>query len=147
MAIEANSRAFLKCLCIKEIFKLDRAEFKLGDFVSFLRSEKSKYDLVFASGVLYHMENPVDLLKLMSKVSDRIFLWTHYYDEKILSQNQSLSHKFLPVQKENFEGIALEYSIQSYKNALEWSGFCGGPKTISKWLTRDSILKLLRYLG
>lgn len=29
IAIEANSRAFLKCLCIKEIFDLNKVEFKI----------------------------------------------------------------------------------------------------------------------
>ena len=49
ISIEANTRAFLKCLCIKEILKLDRVEFKLGDFMSFLENDNSKYDMVFAS--------------------------------------------------------------------------------------------------
>ncbi len=64
----------------------------LGDFMSFLRKEASNneytqldktYDIVFASGVLYHMEKPIELLDLISRVSDKIFIWTQYYDERI----------------------------------------------------------------
>ena len=35
-AIEANKRAFLKCLCIKEVLNLNKVDFCLGDFMSFL---------------------------------------------------------------------------------------------------------------
>jgi hypothetical protein len=147
ISIEANTRAFLKCLCIKEIFKLDRVEFMLGDFISFLRKDNQQYDLVFASGVLYHMDEPVELLKLISKVSDKIFIWTHYYDEKIISNKPDLAHKFTPARSLEYEGVSYEYSTQSYKDALEWTGFCGGPKPISKWLKRDSIIKALRQFG
>jgi hypothetical protein len=59
VSIEANTRAFLKCLCIKEIFNLDCVKFKLGDFIQFLEKTNSKFDLVFASGVLYHMLEPI----------------------------------------------------------------------------------------
>jgi hypothetical protein len=147
ISIEANTRAFLKCLCIKEILNLDRVEFKLGDFMPFLEEDKSKYDMVFASGVLYHMEEPIRLLKLISKVSDRLFIWTHYYDKGIISNRVELRHKFDPVSSFQYDGISYEYATHSYKDALAWEGFCGGPKKISIWLTRDSIIKALRQFG
>ncbi len=144
ISIEANTRAFLKCLCIKEILKLDRVEFKLGDFMSFLRKDDSKYDMVFASGVLYHMEEPIELLKMISKVSDKTLIWTHYYDENIISKRDNIAHKFSHVRSFEYDGVSYEYSAYAYKSALNWSGFCGGPKPVSKWLTRDSIIKALR---
>ncbi len=143
ISIEANTRAFLKCLCIKEILKLDRVEFKLGDFMSFLENYNSKCDMVFASGVLYHMEEPIRLLKLISRATDRLFIWTHYYDQGGISSRKDLRHKFSPVSSLEYDGVSYEYSTQSYKDALNWLGFCGGPKPVSKWLTRDSILKAL----
>jgi hypothetical protein len=147
ISIEANTRAFLKCLCIKEILKLDRVEFKLGDFMSFLENDNSKYSMVFASGVLYHMEEPIRLLKLISRVSDRLFIWTHYYDQGIILNREKLRHKFSPVSSFEYDGVSYEYSTQSYKDSLAWLGFCGGPKPVSKWLTRDSIIKALTQFG
>ena len=147
ISIEANTRAFLKCLCIKEILNLDRVEFKLGDFMSFLENESSKYDMVFASGVLYHMEEPIRLLKLLSNVSDRIFIWTQYYEQGVILNRKELKHKFTPISSFEYDGVSYKYSTQSYKDALAWSGFCGGPKVVSKWLTRDSIIKALKQFG
>jgi Protein of unknown function (DUF1698) len=146
-SIEANTRAFLKCLCIKEILGLNRVSFKLGDFMPFLRSDSEQYDMVFASGVLYHMEEPVELIKLISKVSDKVLLWTQYYDGNIISQKESLADKFSPVDTFGYDGAFYEFSTQAYKEALDWSGFCGGPKPVSKWLTRDSILRALKRYG
>ena len=147
ISIEANTRAFLKCLCIKNILNLDRVEFKLGDFMSFLEKEDLQYDMVFASGVLYHMEEPIKLIKLISRVTDRLFIWTHYYDREVILNRKDLSHKFSPVITSEYDGVSYEYSTQSYKDALAWSGFCGGFKPVSKWLTRDSIIKALTYFG
>lgn len=147
VSIEANARAFLKCLCIKEIFKLDRVEYKLGDFVAFLDKADSRYDLVIGSGVLYHMEEPVRLLKLIAGVTDRLFLWTHYYDERIITGREDLSHRFGPVGSLEFDGADYEYATQAYKESLAWAGFCGGPRPVSKWLTRASILKALGRYG
>ncbi|WP_041596727.1 class I SAM-dependent methyltransferase [Halothece sp. PCC 7418] len=147
ISIEANIRAFLKCLSIKEILNLDQVEFRLGDFMLFLEKDDSKYDMVFASGILYHMENPVKLLKLISRVSDRLFIWTHYYDQEIILNREELRDKFSPLSLLKYEGVSYEYSTQSYQNALGWSGFCGGLEPTSKWLTRDSIIKALSNFG
>jgi len=147
ISVEANSRAFLKCLCVKEIFKLDRVEFKLGDFMSFLKEDESNYDIVFASGVLYHMEEPVELLKMISKVTDRTYIWTHYYDKSILQGRVDLAHKFCAAQSIKYDGIIYECSTQLYKESVNWPGFCGGHQLSSKWLTRESILKALKQFG
>jgi hypothetical protein len=147
ISIEANTRAFLKCLCIKDILHLDKVEFKLGDFMPFLEKDNSKYDMVFASGVLYHMEEPIRLLKLISRVSDKLFIWTHYYDQGVILNRKELRDKFSPVSSFEYDRVAYEYSTQSYKSALAWAGFCGGSKPVSKWLTRDSIIKALKQFG
>ncbi len=147
ISIEANTRAFLKCLCMQNILNLDRVEFKLGDFISFLEKDNSQYDMIFASGVLYHMEDPIKLLQLISKLSSRIFIWTHYYDQEIITNREELNYKFGPVSTFEHDGVSYEHVTQSYKKALDWSGFCGGSQPDSTWLTRDSILKALEQFG
>lgn len=147
VSIEANTRSFLKCLCIKEIFKLNRVQFLLGDFASFLRESNSSFDMVIASGVLYHMDKPIELLKLISNASDRIFIWTHYYDHSVISNNSNLAHKFSPLRPIEYLGVNYDYSVQSYKDALGWAGFCGGSQSTSKWLTRDSLMCALKEFG
>jgi hypothetical protein len=146
-SIEANSRAFLKCVCVKQLFKLDRVDVKLGDFVAYLRANKKKFDLTIASGVLYHMQEPIELLHLIGGSANRVFIWTHYYDEKIIASNRSLAPKFKARESASYNGFNYEFSRQFYKQALGWAGFCGGPEEQSVWLTRESILECLKHLG
>jgi len=46
-----------------------------------------------------------------------------------------------------YDGVTYEYLTQSYKRALYWEGFCGGSHAVSKWLTRESIIKALEQFG
>jgi hypothetical protein len=62
--IEANAESFLKSLVIKEVLGL-RTKFLYGDFLKYLETSRKRYDLIFASGVLYHMTNPLHLLRLI----------------------------------------------------------------------------------
>lgn len=146
-AIEANSRAFLKCLCVKEIFGLDRVKFLLGDFVEYLRHSDERYDTVVASGVLYHMTDPVELINLIAKAADNLFIWTHYYDAAVIKAAPHLSKKFAKPRTETRDGFTYEIAEQQYEKALNWAGFCGGSAPTSHWLTRESLLACVRSVG
>ena len=67
-AIEANKRALLKCLVIKELLQLDRVEFKLGDFNSYLKDSDTQYDLICASGVMYHLSDPLTFIEQIAMI-------------------------------------------------------------------------------
>lgn len=147
IAIEANSRAFLKCLCIKEIFDLNKVEFRYGDFRNFFVENSDHYDILIASGVLYHMLDPLQLIKQMSQVSDQLYIWTHYYDASIINARADLRPKFRVLQDVEKDGAHYQWIEQSYDSALSWKGFCGGSAPTSRWLTRESIVKYLNASG
>ena len=83
----------------------------------------------------------------MSRVARRLFIWTHYYDREVILNREDLKHKFDALGSVEYEGVSYEYSTQSYQDALAWSGFCGGSKPVSNWLTRESILNALGQFG
>lgn len=144
IAIEANTRAFLKCLCIKEIFALNRVQFKLGSFIPYLKSCK-KFDIIIASGVLYHMTEPLKLLELLVARSNRIFLWTHYFDEHLIS-SRSDRDAFAPMAE--IDGSSYRGSKKLYPEAaLSWSGFSGGTDSYAIWLERESLLRFFSDRG
>jgi hypothetical protein len=146
-AIEANRRAFLKCLCIKEIFRLDNVRFLLGDFNRFFEDNGNRYDIAVAAGVLDHMEAPLNLLAILTERADRIFLWTHFYDQSIISKRDD-SNLFSP-------SVAIFHNAMCYfgankayaQQAFEWDGFSGGPSYQATWLTLTSILDFFANAG
>jgi hypothetical protein len=148
-AIEANSRAYLKCLIIKELYNLERAHFLYGDMIRYLETTNETFDLIFASGVLYHMTEPLKLLWLIKHHSNRCYIWTHYYDHDVLRRayGDKFSTRFGEPKIAEYAGYRCEAYEQYYAEALDWQGYCGGNAPSSFWLGRNDILNFLEHIG
>lgn len=149
-SIESNTRAFLKCLIIKELLELKHVRFLCGDFCEFLRQIDSsqQFQICVASGVLYHMRNPAELIALLTRhCTEHLFIWTHYYDANLIRNNPALSAKFPSAHESEYEGFKHTLYRQEYQTALEWNGFCGGSASFSYWMGRDDIALCLQHFG
>lgn len=150
-AIEANHEAFLRCLVAKNLYAM-RSKFVLGDFMKSFGNVQNA-DLVVASGVLYHMTEPVELIRKIAAVSSNLFLWTHVFDPDLSVWNPSVVNrvgvKWLPKEMRIDSSTTVDVRIvpQLYADALGWGGFCGGPDTYSNWIYRDDLFALLRHFG
>ena len=112
------------------------------------------FDLVLASGVLYHMKDPIALLASISEASDRLFIWTHYFEPDLSKWLPSLAPQlkegkwnYKEPHIQSFKGMDVRLVKQHYGEALGWSGFCGGSNIFSNWMYREDLLKLLGLLG
>ncbi len=147
-AVEANKKAFLRCLVTKEITKLQNANFHLGDATRWLEENPKRYDLIFACGVLYHMPDPLKLLQLIAARTDAVYLWTHYVDvdalppgdQRRLDWNTTLETREIGDQ-------TVRLFRRSYVKANETPLFCGGAFDEHRWMDRHDILKALTVLG
>ncbi|MEM8651657.1 MAG: class I SAM-dependent methyltransferase [Pseudomonadota bacterium] len=147
-AIEAHKTAFLRCLVVKNACQLDRSHFYLGDFIKWMENPPRKYDVVVASGVLYHMNDPLNLLELMSNNADTVFLWTHYFcDEEMPIDDLRRTAIMENMVVSDFHGEKIRMYPRSYYNAWELKNFCGGPEDLHYWIEKEDILKALRVLG
>ncbi len=147
-AIESSSRAYLKSLVTKEIFKFDRVDLLYGNFVEYLRHRPRRFDLCVASGVLYHMRNPIELIALIADATDRVFFWTHYDDDAVISKDPTVRARFSRAETVRHDGLA--YPVQQYNydaEALSSQTFCGGSAAFSYWMKREDILSCLRHYG
>jgi hypothetical protein len=140
LAIEANSEAYLKCLVVKEILQIPRCRLLLGDCLKFLQAQQDPFDMIFCSGILYHMENPFELIKGISQHTDRVFLWTHYYDPAIPS-NPPRNPKAVVC-----DGLELTFYEHVYED-MDYGKFWGGNKPTASWLTKDAIEQCFRHFG
>lgn len=142
LGIEANTRAYLKCLISKELLGLSRTHFVCGDFTKYLQASPPHFDAVFACGVLYHMTNPAELIELISRAADQVFIWTHYHDSSSRHARRFSEPKI--TEQSGFSHIVYR---QYYGSGLGWRGSCGGPRRYSHWMRRDDILACLSFFG
>jgi hypothetical protein len=143
VSIEANTHAFLRCLCTKEVLQMQNARFLLGNFVPYVEQCNVRFDAVVACGVLYHLTDPAKFLRDLAKITDRIFLWTHYYDETVI-KSRSDAHLF--TDREGVDpsvGKARYYSAEALKAAI----FSGGTANYAVWMRRDAIGSVLSEAG
>lgn len=150
VAIEGNNINFLKCLVLKHALGLKTC-FLHGGFLKYLQHTDKRFDLVWASGVLYHSEDPLELLEQIGSKADRLFLWTHYYADSLLRTK----HGTRFIAQNNVEQIrrgeryVLHY--RTYANEQFQDGlplhYEGGQKDFSFWLKRGDIDRMLTALG
>jgi hypothetical protein len=148
-AVEANTHAYLKCLIAKELLGMPRVKYLCGDFIEYMKNEVyPPFDLGVASGVLYHMINPVELISLLAGCCQKhLFLWTHYYDGA-WAKDKGLQEKFPSSQQVNFNGFSHTLVRQNYSDAqLGSASFCGGSRPYSNWMYREEIIRCLEYFG
>src|SRR5581483_4461014 len=146
-SIEGNPRAYLKCLVMKEVLGLQRSHFLCGDFVEYLRAAPPKVDAVIASGVLYHMTNPVELIHLISRVTDCVFFWTHYYDAAALAGQPQIRKKLTSQTNAEYQGFQHALFRYEYWSSFGLRRFCGGPNPHAFWMEKQTILDCLRWVG
>jgi SAM-dependent methyltransferase len=127
-SIEGQPTAFLRALLAAAYLGIE-ARFTPGDFREYLRTSSDRYDLVLASGVLYHQPDPPQLVRGIARVTDRVFIWTHYDEgpgERVeLGRWHGYRHRYGPREPD----------------------YCGGLEDSSVWMPREQILDLLAHNG
>jgi hypothetical protein len=144
-SIEGNKSCYLKCLITKELLGVGSAHVLLGNFIPWLESHQGKFDVIWASGVLYHMAEPLKLLRLLADRTDRLHIWTHFYPDDHLPD--PLPKPIVSIVDHEFEGENVRHYLRSYSGDECTLGYCGGVLSGSAWLRRSDILRFLEKSG
>jgi hypothetical protein len=150
LAVEGSNVNFLKCLVLKHAMGL-KTHFVHGGFLKFFQSTNEQFDIIWASGVLYHSEAPLELLAQIGARTDKIFLWTHYYDDSLLATSHR--EEFLPesnVTETRFDQSYLlhwrTYQLEKLKDGLPLL-YGRGQLPYSFWMEREDIIRMLKAMG
>jgi len=147
-AVEANKLSYLRCLVSKEILQLKLARFHLGDCQLWLENREDRYDFVVASGVLYHMRDPIRFLSAIAARTDALFLWTHYADDGAMPVGDTRRAAFTgPPEVREHLGVPVRLHPRTYLKSWENKSFCGGMHDLHYWIERADLLQLLERMG
>jgi hypothetical protein len=138
-AIEANEEFYLKTLLVKEAFSLDSLKLVIGDCNILLddkdRFDDKSFDLLYASGVLYHMTNPVETIRLFSRLSDTIYVNSH------IASDEVPSGEWLEIKDKD------NNSYRCRRNTYETKEHWGGVDRSAVWLDRESMFAAFQNMG
>ena len=77
VGIEGHESNYERCLFVKKFFNVDNVEFLLGDLRTFDLKQLGPVDFIFNVGVLYHLDEPWELLSALRSVAPAMFVSTH----------------------------------------------------------------------
>jgi hypothetical protein len=146
IAVEACALSYLKCLVVKELIGLRRTTFHFGNFMQFLNDTADRFDVIVASGVLYHQRDPIQLIRLLSEHTDVAFVWTHYYDA-FLDGPRIERQCFVRRPAVALHGFECDLFRLDYDAYLPSVKYRGGVDDYAHWMQRDDILRCLRHFG
>jgi len=145
-AVENNWYCYLKCLAVKDAFQLNNIELLFGDVIEYLKKPGISFDFVLCSGILYHLPNPIELIHLISKVTDNLFIWTHVYDKN----SETLRIQNIVDSEITHDGEVYTGGKQTYKDSggsKTESIYCGGKFKFSFWINENCLYKALHKYG
>src|SRR5262249_7347441 len=146
LAIEACALSFLKCLIVKELLPLQRVRFQFANFMQFLAEGTETFDLILASGVLYHQREPIACIKRMAARSDRVFIWTHYYQDGMDSDRVKAGF-FRPAARAELDGFQCDLFRLDYDAYAKHVKYRGGIDEYAHWMRKEDLLACLEHFG
>ena len=154
-AIETNVDAFFRCLILKNAFNMN-ANYWIGNFMEFLKGDNLPHiDIMYASGVLYHLLDPIDFLDRCSKYVRKLFLWTHYYNDRSVKRfeaqadhPEAKSFKNRKKSLREYKGKTFTYYEKTYDTGhVKSLHYIGGINPTCNWMSRDDLLASIEAAG
>jgi len=137
LSIEGRVENYVKCCVMKNIFKLTNSNFILVDLEHEDLEKYGKFDCCVCLGVLYHLINPYEFLKKISKITDVLFLWTHFSDQEY---PKSKTDEISSNDEKNlvYKG---KYFVEVVKDDQ------AGLENRSFWFFKEDLLKAIKDVG
>lgn len=139
VSIEGNAGAFLRCVTLKNAFGM-KSNFLYGDFEKYIKKLNFRYDLIYASGIMYHLVDPINFFLDCAKMTNKIFIWTFVYDDEII-RNHSYESKWFDF-SDRSEQVLSSKVITLHKRYYEQSiidsdKYAGGFSKFANWLNYE----------
>ncbi|MGH7935465.1 MAG: class I SAM-dependent methyltransferase [Chthoniobacterales bacterium] len=81
VGVEGRTANFERALLAKELFAIPNIEFVQANLEQVRLSEFGPFDVIYCSGLLYHLPEPWRLVEQFAASASGLFLWTHCASE------------------------------------------------------------------
>jgi SAM-dependent methyltransferase len=154
LAVEQNFDNYMRCLQVKNQYGL-QSKFLFGDADPVLSELDGWFDLVFLGGVVHRFKDPAARLQRILGKTDRVYVWTHVYDEVLVSSNQNprgdgklLGDMLRKKSQRVLDGQTYTYHQLDYEvEALGQGDFSGGVAEYSNWLESKDLYRIFELAG
>lgn len=151
LGVEARESFVQEALEQKASGSCTRADFILGDARTIDEAGLGPFDICLCSGLLYHMQDPVDLLARIGKISSHLVLETHValpiWLDPFVGAKYRCNLQWQIVTRE-FGGEKYQGRRNIFPTSVDMgttSGSVDSHETF--WLTIDSLKKALKNVG
>jgi hypothetical protein len=145
VAVEGRPENLEHCLRTKERYGLDRTTFHLADVEALARGSvpppfEGTFDLVYCTGVLYHLREPAPVLEWCRRQAPTLFLQTHYVEEGAADRYR----------RPDFRDTTYRHAGREYRAMVfeeEAGNLRAGLRASSIWLYERDLLAAIERAG
>jgi 2-polyprenyl-3-methyl-5-hydroxy-6-metoxy-1,4-benzoquinol methylase len=145
VAIEARRENVAECLRTKDRYRLERTTFHRDDVEELAAGRveapfRGSFDVVFCTGLLYHLTDPGQVLEWCRQQADELFVQTHYVEEAARARYWP-SH----FRDDVYRHRDHEYLVKRFRE--EPGNMRSGLSEWSTWLYEGDLVALVRRAG
>lgn len=128
LAIEGRESNLCRAEFVLELHEVSNVTFQLDDVETVNFAALGTFDAVLCAGLLYHVQRPWALLQEIARVTDRLYLSTHYWGS--------------PANAVDVDGYAVKLVHEDHPEPQT-----RGLSVNVRWLDRSSLMKALADAG
>ncbi|MDI6804241.1 MAG: class I SAM-dependent methyltransferase [Bacteroidota bacterium] len=149
VGIEVRKANINRCLLVKQCLGLENLHFHQEDVRNVSSDRFGKFNIVFAAGILYHLDDPYTFLKNISEMTlDFALIDTHIANKTSFGHGCSSVLVEKTFESQKFIGREAREYPKGMKNAeLEKHVWTSWGNPTSFWLTEESLVKMLGEVG
>jgi len=146
VGIEAREVSWLRCELVRKLARLQNLKFVRGDVMVELARWPSSFDVVFASGILYHVTDPHQLLSdIFAACRGAVLIDTHVARREAPSHVCSEEIVSRTFGGKSYQGRLFPEVSDTARESQLWAAW--GPNNTSFWLLEDELLTMMRAIG
>jgi 2-polyprenyl-3-methyl-5-hydroxy-6-metoxy-1,4-benzoquinol methylase len=149
VGVEAREINYRRCVLLKKLLKLDNVTFHRSDVKNVRREWLGDFDIVFAAGILYHLDDPYTFLDNILKMTKGFLLLDTHVDFRD-TYAHGCSDKLVEriFDGESYHGRwAIEYEPQATQQYVESLTSAAWSNPQSFWLLEESLVRIIMRLG